>query len=106
MRKRAGIDLQNLSKRGLVREENELFLVFSPAFANWIKQEMLAAPGEDSDHTAEEWLKSGGQKEIVDAAGNLPKFKRKYWPILSEYIEEVTMKFAVGVSVEMLKGVF
>lgn len=103
VRPRASQDLVNLGKRGLVDERDGLYTFFSPTLAHWIRNEILAAPGEEeSQSTAEEWVKSGGQQEVKEAASVLPRFRKKYWPVVGEFIQELSMKIAVDGAVHML----
>ena len=102
---RAPQDLASMSKRGLIVERNGSFHPFSPAFEKWIKNELANLPGEEETAAATiEWAKAAGVGQNKEAEKILPKFKRKYWPLISEFLEEFTMKFAVTGSVEIIKA--
>ncbi len=103
-RARAPQDVAALGKRGLVLEHNGSFALFSPLFIQWIRNEVLAAEGEaESEASAADWLKKGGQQNVKDANKALPQFKKKYWPIVSEFISEFTLKFAVDSTLGLVK---
>jgi len=102
---RASQDLAGLGKRGLVEEKNGLYSLFSLSFDRWIRQEILAAPGEEESKTsAEDWLKGVGQKNPKETKEVLPRFKKKYWPIIGSFMREFSIKFAVQVAIEFMKG--
>jgi AAA+ ATPase superfamily predicted ATPase len=75
-------DLASLVKRGLVGEVSGGYAGFSQAFERWIKNEILAAVGEEeSNASVQEWLRSD-PGPLRAAKALLPKFKKKYWPLL------------------------
>ncbi|MBM3152972.1 MAG: hypothetical protein FJZ96_12360 [Chloroflexi bacterium] len=104
LRARAPQDLVSMGKRGLIAERDGLFSIFSPSFERWVRKEILAAPGEEeSQASADEWVKTGGEKDIKAATGMLPKFKRKYWPILADVAKELSFEFAAAGAMELIK---
>jgi len=104
LRPRAPQDVVSLGKRGLLEEQDGVFSLFSPSFARWIRQEIASVPGEEeSQQSADEWLKSGGQKSLKEAKGVLPKFKKKYWPILGDIAKELSFEFAAAGALELIK---
>jgi hypothetical protein len=104
MRPRAPQDLSALGKRGVVSEHEGLYGIFSFSFARWIRQEITAAPGEaESQQSAEEWLKAGGNDNIKDAQGVLPGFKKKYWHLLKDITKEISIEFAAAGAFELIK---
>jgi hypothetical protein len=104
MRPRAPQDAVVLSKRGLLDEQDAAYRVFSSTFERWIRSEIMAAPGEEeSRQTADEWLRSDEHADLKSAKGILPKFKKKYWPILGDIAKELSIKFAVEGATELIR---
>jgi hypothetical protein len=104
LRARLPQDLTALGKRGLITETNGVFQIFSPSFSTWIQEEIIAAPGEEeSQKTADEWLNSGGQKEVKEARAVLPRIKKKYWPLMQVFFKETALKAVVDFTVEFIK---
>ncbi|NOH02491.1 MAG: AAA family ATPase [Chloroflexi bacterium] len=104
LRARAPQDLTALSKRGLVDEKDGAYALFSPSLERWIRQEIVAAPGEEeSQTTADEWLRSGKGEELKETRGVLPKFKRKYWPLMANIAKELSFEFAAAGAMELIK---
>ncbi len=101
---RAAQDLVNLSRRGLVVENAGMYNVFSPALGQWIKNEMLNSGTEKEDESSvEKWVEDNGKNKDKQTSTTLLKFKKRYWPILSEFLEEFTMKFAVSGAIDLVK---
>ena len=104
LRARASQDLVALGKRGMILERDAIYSLFSPSLESWIRQEVIAAPGEEESQTsAEEWLKSGKREEMKEVKGVLPKFKKKYWPILGDIAKELSLEFAAASAFELIK---
>jgi hypothetical protein len=104
LRARAPQDLVALGKRGMVVERDELYSLFSPSLERWIRQEIIAAPDEaETQTTAEEWLKSGKRDDLKEVKGVLPKFKKKYWPLLGDVVKELSFEFAAAGAFELIK---
>jgi hypothetical protein len=104
LRARAPQDLVALGKRGMVNESEGVFHLFSRALERWIRQEIVAAPGEEETQTsAEEWLKSGKREDLKETRGVLPKFKRKYWPMMADLAKELSFEFAAAGTMELIK---
>jgi hypothetical protein len=104
LRPRAPQDLAALAKRGLVEERQGVFTLFALPFERWVQKEVAAAPEEkETQQSAEAWLKSGGREDLKNVKGVLPKFKKKYWPILGDFAKELSMDFAVGGTIELIK---
>jgi hypothetical protein len=102
---RAAQDLVNLIKRGMVLENGGLYSLFSPFLGQWIKREMLNSGEEKEDElSARKWVEDTGKTQAKEASGALLKFKKRYWPILSEFLEEFAMKFAVSGAIDLVKG--
>ena len=104
LRARAPQDLVALGKRGMVVENDELYKLFSPSLERWIRQEIVAAPGEEETQTtADEWLISGKRDDLKEVKGVLPKFKKKYWPLLGDIAKELSFEFATAGAFELIK---
>jgi hypothetical protein len=104
LRARAPQDVISLNKRGLVSEVDGVFEIFSPSFEHWIQKEIIAAPGEEeSQKTADDWLTSGGQKEVKEARAVLPRIKKKYWPLLEVFFKEMALKTITDMTFEFIK---
>jgi hypothetical protein len=104
MRARAPQDVAVLMKRGMLEERDDIYSLFSFSLGRWIRQEVSAPPGEEeTGQSAEEWLKSGGQENLKEAKGVLPKFKKKYWPILGNIAKELSFEFAAAGAMELIK---
>jgi AAA+ ATPase superfamily predicted ATPase len=106
---RVHLDLPELVKRGLLLENRAegTFRLLSPSLERWIAREISAAPGEEETQASvQEWLKSGGRDELEPVSGFLPKFKKKYWPIVSGMTRELSMELLGAVTWDLLtKGV-
>jgi hypothetical protein len=100
---RAKIDLNSLDKRGLILQKDDLFSIFSPHFAEWIRREMMVSPGEEEDATSvENWLREGGREDLMEVKGFIPSFKRRYWPVLGNILKEVSFEFAAGLIMSLV----
>ena len=52
------------------------------------------------------WLAYGGRDEMESVSGFLPKFKRKYWPVVSNVASELSLELLGTVTWQILtKGV-
>jgi hypothetical protein len=106
---RAHLDVPELVKRGLLLENRieATFSLLSPSLERWIAREISAAPGEEeSQANVQEWLKSGGKDELEPVSGILPKFKKKYWPIVGGMAADLSMELIGAVTWQVLtKGV-
>lgn len=99
MNPRAHLDVVTLGKRGLVLESEGKFTLFSPSLGHWILREVMTAPGEEeTSATVDEWLHKGGRDKVTPVKGTLPKFKKKYWPIVSNILTEVSFE-VIGATV-------
>ncbi len=96
---RATHNLRDLATRGLTVEEEGRYALCSPAFADWISREITASAGkEEAEQTAEEWLR--GEEDMDKGVGDrvksvLPRFNKKYWPIMGAFVKELSMKLVV-----------
>ena len=90
--------------------ENKLtgsYELLSASFERWIAHELLASPGdEDGQATVGEWIESGGKDNFEPAANFLPKFKKKYWPMLSGFAKDISLELIGSLAFEILaKGI-
>ena len=104
LRARAPQDLIALGKRGMVTETDGVYKLFSPTLERWIRQEIVAAPGEEETQTtAEEWLSSGKREDLKVGKGVLPKFKKKYWHMIGDIAKDISIEFAAAGAFELVK---
>jgi hypothetical protein len=104
IRARTPQDLVALGKRGMIEERDSIYTLFSASLARWLQREIVAPPGEEENkQRAEEWLASGGRDNLKETKGILPKFKKKYWPILATLTKELSFEFAAAGAVELIK---
>lgn len=104
MRPRIPHDLLALRKRGLVAENEGIFSIFSPAFMRWVSREISALPGEEeSQESAEEWLKSDGVEKMDAIKGVLPGVKKKYWRLLLDVSKDLSVNLAASGVFELAK---
>lgn len=103
---RARLDVPDLVKRGLLIEvdgENSGYQLLSSSLERWITREISAGPEtQESQSSVEEWLQSGGKDVVDPVKGALPKFKKKYWPMISTVLQEMSFELAGSVVFEML----
>jgi hypothetical protein len=103
---RARHNLRDLTSRGLAVEDEGRYALCSPAFSDWIAHEITAAAGEEEEEqTAEEWLQ--GQEDIDKGLGDkvksvLPRFNKKYWPIMGTFVRELSVAFLAQEAVELV----
>jgi hypothetical protein len=104
LRARTPQDLVALGKRGMVEDLDSIYSLFSASFARWIQREIVAPPGEEENQqTAEKWLASSNRDRLKEAKGILPKFKKKYWPIMAEVTKDLSFAFAAAGALELIK---
>ncbi|MFZ5819817.1 MAG: hypothetical protein ACOYYJ_07940 [Chloroflexota bacterium] len=104
LRARAPQDVLALGKRGLVDERDGAYCIFSPSLEAWVRREIMAAPGEEESQTsADEWLKSGGQDHVKSAGSALPRFKKKYWHLIGDVAKDLSIEFAAAGAFEIAK---
>lgn len=102
---RAHLDLPELTKRGmlLVDAQAGTYQLFSPSLERWISREIAANPGEEeSKSSVSAWLQSGGQDELEPISGLLPRFKKKYWPVIGTVLQELSFELAGAATFELL----
>ena len=102
---RAPLDVPELVKRGMLlkREGTENYHLFSPSLERWIGREIAAAPEEqETPDSVQEWVSQSGQSLGAPVQGVLPKFKRKYWPLVSSVLKELSFELAASATFELL----
>jgi len=96
---RAKLDTVSLLKRGLLEETAGAFALFSPSFGQWISREVTAGPGEEEPRAdVEAWLAEGGRERLQTVKGALPRFKKRYWPLMGEVLKELSFELIAGVA--------
>ena len=108
----AQIDVPELLKRGLLSEDpaqpgagsgKQTFRLLSESLERWIAIEITAAEGStESPETVEAWLKSGGKEVVEPVKGALPRFKKRYWPLVSTVLQEVSIELASSAAFELM----
>ena len=102
---RAHLDIPELVKHGLLIEnrQSETYNILSPSLERWIAHEILVAPGEEeSQASVNEWLASGGKENLEPVTGFMPKFKKKYWPIIASFTKDISMELVGNITFEIL----
>jgi hypothetical protein len=102
---RAHLDVPELVKRGLLLENKAdgAYRLLSSSLERWIAREISAAPGqEESQASVQEWLKSGGREELEPVSGMLPKFKKKYWPVVGGLAKDLSLELLGAVTWQVL----
>ncbi len=102
---RAHLDVPELVKHGLLIEhrQSSTYNILSPSLERWIANEILVAPGEEeSQATVNEWLNSGGKENLEPVTGFMPKFKKKYWPVLAGFTKDISMELVGNITFEIL----
>jgi serine/threonine-protein kinase len=94
---RAALDVISLGKRGLLSEADGMFALFSSSFERWVALEILAPEGQqESEASVEAFLAEGGRERLEPVRGSLPRFKRKYWPVVGDILKEVSFELIAG----------
>ncbi|MCJ7702600.1 MAG: AAA-like domain-containing protein [Anaerolineales bacterium] len=102
---RAHLDVPELVKRGMLLENRAAgtYRLLSPSLERWIAREISAAPGEEeSQASVQTWLAAGGREEMEPVSGLLPKFKKKYWPVVSGMAMDLSLELIGAVTWEIL----
>jgi len=102
---RVHLDVPELVKRGLLLEnrESRTYRLLSPSLERWIAREISASPGqEESQASVQAWLASGGKDTMEPVSGILPKFKKKYWPVVSGVALDLSLELIGAVTWEIL----
>ena len=66
-------------------------------------REVSAVPGEEeSDASVQTWLAAGGREDMKPVGGVLPKFKKKYWPVVSTVMQELSFELMGAATFELI----
>jgi len=106
---RAWLDVSSLTRRGMLLEDSiqGTYKLFSPSLESWIIREIAAASGEEeSQETVAAWLGAQDADLLEPVKGVLPKFKKKYWPIVSTVLRELSFELAGAATFELLIKLF
>ena len=102
------LDIPELIMRGLILEKEGVYTLFSTSLDKWIVHEVMASPGkEETQASVEEWLETSGPENLKAMKGTLPKFKKKYWPIVATILKDISLDFIkVGLHEVLVNVVF
>jgi len=99
---RAHLDVVSLGRRGLLEERDGVYRLFSPSFVRWVGREIAAPAGEEEgENSVEAWLREGGRESLEQVKGVLPRFRKKYWPVVGALLRELSMEFAAATVSEL-----
>jgi hypothetical protein len=77
--------------------------LFSPSLECWIIREIAASPGaQESQETVASWLKAQDADALEPVKGVLPRFKKKYWPVVTTVLRELSFELAGAATFELL----
>jgi len=94
---RAHLDAVSLAKRGLIGEQEGVYALFSPSFEHWLAQEILTPEDQqESAASVESFLAEGGRERLEPVKGALPRFKKKYWPVVGDILKEISFELLAG----------
>jgi hypothetical protein len=102
---RVHLDVPELVKRGLLLENRTqgTYHLLSLSLERWIAREISAPPGEEeTPDSVQVWLKDGGREELEPVSGFLPKFKKKYWPMVSNMALDLSINLLSTVTWELI----
>ena len=100
---RTRLDIPQLQRRGLVVETDGRYSLFSHGLERWIAREITSTPGEqETQASVEEWLDGGGRENLQPAKGALPKFKKRYWPIVGNILKEMSFEVMGAAAFELI----
>jgi hypothetical protein len=101
---RAPLDVPDLVKRGLLlKDADASFRIFSPSLERWIAREIVAREqDQESEASVQDWVKTSGQDLSEPVRGLLPRFKRKYWPVVSTVLREISFELAGNVAFDLI----
>jgi hypothetical protein len=101
----AHLDVPELLKRGLLLKDTreQTYKLISPSLERWIMRDILAAPGhEESQASVDDWIQAGGRDAMESIRGVLPMFKKKYWPVVSTVLKEMSFELAGAAAFQVL----
>jgi AAA+ ATPase superfamily predicted ATPase len=100
------IDVPELIKRGLLFEDPTqpgCYRLLSESLERWISQEITAGEGsKESPESVETWLQAGGREVVEPVKGTLPRFKKKYWPLVSTVMQEMSIELVSSAAFEIM----
>jgi hypothetical protein len=100
---RASIDIPQLIRRCLVEEVDGNYRLLSQGLERWIAREITSTPGEqETQASVEEWLDGGGRENLQPVKGALPKFKKRYWPIVGNILKEMSFEVMGAAAFELI----
>ena len=100
---RARLDVPPLLRRGLVLEVDGNYELLSHSLERWIAREITSAPDEqESRKSVDDWLSGGGRENLEPVSGVLPKFKKKYWPIVGTILKEMSFEVMGAAALELI----
>lgn len=56
--------------------------------------------------SVEQWLKAGNDEKLTPVKGVLPKFKKKYWPLMTTVAKQLSIEFAQSLAVDLFMSSF
>ena len=66
-------------------------------------RDIVAVPGdEESQGSVDEWIRADGGESEESMRGVLPKFKKKYWPVVSTVLREMSFELAGAAAFQVL----
>jgi AAA+ ATPase superfamily predicted ATPase len=101
----AHLDVPELLKRGLLLKDTQqqTYKLISPSLERWIMRDIVAVPGdEESQASVDEWIRADGEETAESMRGVLPKFKKKYWPVVSTVLREMSFELAGAAAFQVL----
>ena len=101
----AHLDIPEMIKHGMLTKDSvdETYHILSPSLERWIAREILAGPNEqESETSVSQWLASGGRDELEPVKGFLPKFKKKYWPLLADFTKDISLGVIGNIAYEII----
>ena len=100
---RVRFDVPPLLRRGLVIEADGIYSLLSHSLERWIAHEITSAPEEqETQKSVEDWLSGGGRENLEPVSGILPKFKKKYWPIVGTILKEMSFEVMGAAALELI----
>jgi AAA+ ATPase superfamily predicted ATPase len=100
------IDVPELVKRGMLYEESAqpgVYRLLSESLERWIGKEITASEGtQESTESVEAWLDAGGREVVEPVKGALPRFKKKYWPLVSTVMQEMSIELVSSAAFELM----
>ena len=84
-------------------EADGIYSLLSHSLERWIAHEITSAPEEqETQKSVEDWLSGGGRENLEPVSGILPKFKKKYWPIVGTILKEMSFEVMGAAALELI----